>query len=376
MCHTRRLFIPGARVPVHSMLVFGIATLIAGSSVADARGRRRPKLPGVAIDKNHLVGKPHRMGRLAVFPVYARKQRKVGKFVTLREAVARNKAAVSELGTARARVSTILVINRGSDPILILGGTVILGGKQDRQIGEDTIVGARSKTRVKVFCVEKGRWSEQRGGKATRGKFTVLEVLASRTVRNAGQYRSSQSAVWRNVAKYNRKAGKRSRTGSLLVSVNDKKIKKRRKKLTARAIRYLDRLRLKKRVVGLAFAVAGKLTSVRWFCDHGVYRRFRMVLLNTAATEALIAKKPKRRRYASAGDVKQFLAKLSKARRMRTDKRRHNTNYLFSGSEAQGYRSATYYRAAKRYARGRRPRAAPPRARPRHAPVTVDNSVE
>lgn len=367
----KRLRALGACARPTSLLVIGLALLLIEPSAADARVHRRARLPGVAIDKNHRVGKPVVIGQLAVFPVYAKKQRKLGKFITLREAVARKKAAVQELGTSSARVSTILVDNQGSDPILILGGTVILGGKQDRQIGEDTIVGARSKARVKVFCVEKGRWSGVRGGKATRGKFTVLEVLASRTVRNAGQYRRNQSAVWRNVAKVNRKAGKRSRTGSLLVTVNDGRIKQRRRKVTARAIRYLDRLRHKGRVVGLAFAVAGKLTSVRWFADHGVYRRFRKLLLNTAATEALVTKKRKIRRRARAGDVKGFLAKLRKARRLRTDKRSYNYNHI--RASAKGYRSSTYYHPAKAYRRGRRP--ARPRARPA-APVTVDNSVQ
>lgn len=360
---------PWAR-PV-SLLVFGVVLGLVAPAVAQSRARRRAGLPGVAIDKNHRVGKPHVIGQLAVFPVYAKKQSKLGKFITLREAVARKKAAVQELGTSSARVSTIVVVNQGADPILILGGTVILGGKQDRQIGEDTIVGAHSKARVKVFCVEKGRWSAVRGGKATRGKFTVLEVLASRTVRNAGQYRSNQSAVWRNVAKVNRKAGKLSRTGSLLVTVNDARIKQRRRKITARAIRYLDRLRHKKRVVGLAFAVAGKLTSVRWFSDHGVYQRFRKLLLNTAATEALVVKKRRIRRHARASDVKGFLARLRRARRSRTDKRSYNFNHI--QASAEGYRSSTYYRAAKRSHRGRR--LARPRARPA-APVTVDNSVQ
>ncbi|MFH2005628.1 MAG: DUF6569 family protein [bacterium] len=353
------------------VLLLGALLVVAFSQpLLSARARRSRKVarpPGVAVDRNHTVGNPLQLGRLAVFPVYALKQKKVGTFVTLREAVANRNAEVREIGASSARVGMIEVVNRGSDSILILGGTIIVGGKQDRQVGEDTIISSNSSSRVKVFCVEKGRWNATRGGKATGGKFTVLEVLATQDVRTAGQYKVNQQEVWRNVSRYNRKVGKHSLTSSLLVSVNDKQLRKQRNRITAKVIRHLDGLRQANRVVGIAYAVNGKLRSVRWFAGHGIYKRFRGILLNTAATEALGSRGAASTRSARAKDVKEFLGSFRAAKRLRVDRRTYNFNDV--GESLSGYRSAAFIRARK--ARGRRP------ARPRAAsPVTVDHSYK
>jgi hypothetical protein len=192
--------------------------------------------------------------------------------------------------------------------------------------------------------------------------------LATRTVRNAGQYRSNQADVWRKVSKYNRKVGKKSRTESLLVSVNDPRIKKKRARMTRKAIKYLDKLKHRKKVVGLAFAVAGKPSSVRWFSDNGVYKRFRKMLINTAATEALASRVKKLKRRARAKDVKKFLVALARARKMRTDRRYYNKNVV--RASRRGYSAETYFSGSRVRARRRSHRRSPMRARP----VTVDYS--
>ena len=48
--------------------------------------------------------------------------------------------------------------------MFLLAGEVILGGKQDRIIGQNTIIAANTTQSVPVFCVEHGRWTEQESG--------------------------------------------------------------------------------------------------------------------------------------------------------------------------------------------------------------------
>ncbi|HYN83976.1 MAG TPA: DUF6569 family protein, partial [Pyrinomonadaceae bacterium] len=59
-------------------------------------------------------------------------------------------------------VNELALINRSGKKLLLLGGEVIVGGKQDRIVEEDLIVPAVSvPVSLSVFCVEHGRWSHR-----------------------------------------------------------------------------------------------------------------------------------------------------------------------------------------------------------------------
>ena len=61
-------------------------------------------------------------------------------------------------GSSGAQVSELVVENKGDQAILILAGTLLKGGNQDRQISQDFIVPAKKTVAVGAFCVEQGRW--------------------------------------------------------------------------------------------------------------------------------------------------------------------------------------------------------------------------
>ena len=57
------------------------------------------------------------------------------------------------------------------------------GGKQDRQIAQDFVIGAKETVDVQAFCVEHGRWNPERDGKSTGGSFSASGMLAPSSVR-------------------------------------------------------------------------------------------------------------------------------------------------------------------------------------------------
>lgn len=131
------------------------------------------------------VAEPVRYENLSVFPVLADRSATTAEFVTLDEALTSGEVVVTELGGAILRrsrdgrephaermfqperpaqsspdVNRLVLVNRGTRPLLLLAGEIVSGGKQDRVVAKDRIVppGAEPLP-LDVFCVERGRWS-------------------------------------------------------------------------------------------------------------------------------------------------------------------------------------------------------------------------
>jgi hypothetical protein len=168
---------------------------------------------------------------------------------------------------------------------------VVKGGKQDRQIAQDFAVGPRATVSVEAFCVEQRRWSTSRQGQATHGKFGTLGTLAHSKVRAAGQYKKNQGEVWASVGEVNAANRKATDTGTLTASLDDREIGASRAAISGKIAAFLDGLAPQREVVGIAYAVEGRVRGVRWFANHELYTMYREILLNTAAVEAITAQR-------------------------------------------------------------------------------------
>jgi hypothetical protein len=292
-----------------------VPTVAGGIAHYDVGGVPLPE-PGI------VVAEPVRFDNLTVFPILATDQLDVGRVIDLDTALGQGAAEVREMGSrdgpppsqgslvqpqvqqlahrrrsnsmaapqmaaGGAEVGTLVIENRGSLPIYVLAGTVVKGGKQDRQIGQDFIIGAQTTVPVDAFCVEHGRWSGQRQGKVTGGKFKTIKQLANIDVRAAGQYESNQGKVWSKVSAVNKANRKSSSSDSLLASLDDGEIAKQRDALAGKVLRHLDTLNPSRAVVGVAYAINGQVKGVRWFVNHDVFALFRQVMVNTSAVDAI-----------------------------------------------------------------------------------------
>jgi hypothetical protein len=307
--------------------------------------RRLPLEPGISVGEGAAIG------NLQIYPIYSQQQQSIGEFTTLPLALRAGTAVVRE-HEGGAEVGSVEIQNKGRLPIVVLGGTIIKGGKQDRQIGQDFIIAAYQRVPVDAFCVEPHRWEPVRGGVATGGSFSASGILATREVQVAGQFKGNQGEVWSEVAKVNAAAGKQPDSGTLMATVDDQELVRKRKELARQAKSLLLDRPERDDVVGLAYAIDGQVRAVRWFAHRDLLRQFGDSLLETAAMEAVNAEITATRPPAPASAatlapsrVAEFIAarkQIQRSERKATQGANEN-EYRFSD---QGYSSQTRLKAS------------------------------
>jgi hypothetical protein len=250
-------------------------------------------------------------------------------------------------GASGATVGTLVIENKGDVPILVCAGTVVKGGNQDRQIGQDVVLKAKTTTPVDAFCVEQGRWESARLGQETGGKFEVLDGMATAKVRAKGQYEKDQGGVWQEVAEARTDVVRLSHQDAdapgpsgppmnppVLVSAGlhsgpttnaaiGLSTTSFAAAFDANAASSEDLKRLadavkkhfagEPRAVGFAYAVNGKPVAVRTFAHPRLLGKQLDDFVRGMATEALLAKSEATAKQATAADVVNLVASISSA---------------------------------------------------------------
>lgn len=333
----------------------GLAALLVLSALAPAA---LPAAEEVAkLDESLYLGKPVVAQNVTVWPVYARTKAEVyGDLVTLTVAQEKGTAAIREVGAAPANaatpanppqrqeaaadqqmerqtsagggatVGTLVIENTGSAPVLVLAGTLVKGGKQDRQIAQDFIIPPGKTVPVNAYCVEQGRWTATREGQDTGGKFVAQETLTPKAVRESGQYAKDQGEVWKNVSIANDTAGKAPGTGTLMATVEetDPAAKARREKIGGSVEKAFAELAAGGDApVGLAYAVDGKVKVVQQFAHPKILSHYLPVLCNTIALEGDLAQRKasaeKKAVYEGAADAQQAVDLVQNAAKLKEE---------------------------------------------------------
>lgn len=299
------------------------AALVATGLAPNPAGAQKEAAPKEMADLGEglYLGEPVQADNVTAWPVYSRKPAQdVGSdFVPLADAQEKKLAVIREVGvgapaaprppTGSGRrvqqalrqgqepsgtVNELVIENRGDRPILVLAGTLLKGGKQDRQVGQDFIVPAKKTVPVAAFCVEHGRWTATREGRNTGGIFSAKKSLAVKGVRSKAQYKKNQDEVWDQVARENSKAGKAPGSGTFLATVEEtdrKAVALRQKLYRAVAGRFATLAAAKTAPVGVAYSVDGKVREVRTFTHPLIFQRFSETLFTTVAMEADLAQR-------------------------------------------------------------------------------------
>jgi hypothetical protein len=239
----------------------------------------------VAESKERVFGNGVPIGNLVVYPVFLGAQTDPGPIISLEQAIEAKSAEVRELSSAS--VNNLAIENKGSVPVFVLAGTIVKGGNQDRQIGQDFILEPKKVTQVDAFCVEHGRWNGNRGGNVTGGRFTSSQVIAPTKVRVAGQYKKNQSEVWSEVEETTTATHQATASGTLMASVDDGKLAQRRNALAAQIDAVLRAQKPEDLVVGYAYAIGGDIRGARWFEHHKLFEMHRSKLLQGIALELI-----------------------------------------------------------------------------------------
>lgn len=213
--------------------------------------------------------------QVTVFPVVRPQTSDVRpqEYLTLKEGLSDRLVAVSERGD----VNHVSVQNKGDLPLLLVGGEMILGGQQDRIIGQDQLVPPHRTQVVQVFCVEHGRWSGS-------GRFGSAGGIVDAKVRAKAKLHADQQGVWDEVAKRTATLKAETPTGTYrAIAGNAEKDLKPYRDAIAPALAKLPG------VVGLATAVNGRILSVDVFGSPELFAQYRDRILDSAFVSAVSA---------------------------------------------------------------------------------------
>src|SRR5712692_6522813 len=150
---------------------------------------------------------PIQYENLIIFPVVSSQSAHTAVFATLDDALGAGEAIVTEGGVnvirrsrdgrpvaipqqQGASVNPLVLINRGTKPLVLLAGEMVSGGKQDRIISKDRIVPPGAEPiPLDVFCVEQSRWS-------SGAQFSAGKLMVHPSVREKAAVDKEQTKVW------------------------------------------------------------------------------------------------------------------------------------------------------------------------------------
>lgn len=293
----------------------GLLAVITISSIASAAPggfakAPRPKPPATptaaALSESSKMLEPIQVESLTLTPIISTDANAQDeKLLVLDEAMGKKLVRIHEVKDED--VNNLTLTNKSDQPLFLLAGEVIIGGKQDRIIGKNTVVPAKKTLTVPVFCVEHGRWDN------SSKEFTTAKALAHGRLRGSANF-DTQSDVWKEVATKNelrktksssdtyRKVAAQQADGTL--GAWEKQVDAGLGKLSAED---------KGKLVGFAVSVNGKVATVDVFNSPTLFKKLQGKLVRSYITEAIDVKKQKDVKAVTPADVKDFIADAEKA---------------------------------------------------------------
>jgi len=109
---------------------------------------------------------------LAILPLLSNQAPKA-HYIGLNEAIEKDRIKITEVDEGGS-VPTLIAINKGSIPILLLQGEEVEGAKQNRVFNTTIMLKEHSRTMIPVSCTEAGRWSYMTSGNSISFREQLL----------------------------------------------------------------------------------------------------------------------------------------------------------------------------------------------------------
>lgn len=249
------------------------------------------------------VGRAYHYKGLTVFPVELSRVTDPEAYLSVGQALAARVLTVTE--KEAGTVPTLIVENLGREPILMLGGELLLGGKQNRILREDVLLQPRSgRIEVPVLCGEQGRWS----GRSER--FEGLESVAPLAVRGSAQAGRSQEEIWAGVRHYQARLQVESETGDLQEVQDSPDVRKALADYRA----HFEEHCWRPPHVGMVVARHGRVVGADIFCNAAMFRMHRDRLLASYTVDCLAHRQDERAVvYPARTAALQFLQRVLRA---------------------------------------------------------------
>src|SRR4051812_11509617 len=227
------------------------------------------------------------------------------QLLVLDEAMAARQVTIKEISDGS--VNSLTFVNKAAQPVFLLAGEVIIGGKQDRIIGRNTVIPANTTQEVPVYCVEHGRWTVQ------TKEFASARALAHGRLRGQASY-AAQQDVWNEVAAKNvaRKTVTPSDTYRRVAQQQSDGTLAAMEKQVEAALAHLPAAD-RGRMVGYAVALNGSVATVDVFGSPALFKKLETKLVRSYLTEAVDLRARPNIKPPTATDVKAFMADADKA---------------------------------------------------------------
>ena len=203
--------------------------------------------------------------------------------------------------------------------IYIQAGDIVRGGKQDRTIGSDYVIGPKSgKIPISSFCVERGRW--QKRGNEGVDKFSVSNrILPSKGLKIAANYNNSQRYVWDEVESFQNKLSSNlgrsvkseQSASSLQLTLEDKEVNN---SVQEYINLFSNLVKNGEDAIGFTYAINGKVEGAEIYSSRELFEKLWPKLLQACSLEA-VAEMQKTEEFAipTARDFRAFLENDEKA---------------------------------------------------------------
>ncbi len=218
---------------------------------------------------------------LTVFPLTGPRDGEVS-YSLLEEALQRASLLIRQ--HEHPSVNSLVAINQGTRPVLILDGEELVGGKQNRMVNSSVLL-PMGKTVLPVSCVEQGRWHDNAPNfKSPEAVYPSLRgekaAQVAGALRSSGRHATDQGRVWENIRERRTAQGVRSDTeamADLYLGSRDTL------EAYERALPYPDG------AVGIAVAMWGRMVSADVFDSPETMRKLWSKLVRASAVDALSA---------------------------------------------------------------------------------------
>ena len=206
------------------------------------------------------------LGRLTIFPITLKSVNRLENVLTMSEALEKKLLVVEELPSAQ--VPKARFTNKSENKmIFLMAGAVIVGGKQNRTLTTDALLGPNSSTVLNVYCVQRGRWTGKKG-------FEKI-LIAPQNIRARAMQKAGQGEIWREVARTSRKFKASDPTGDLVVVLSKQEKAKHFTVLRKRIVPKLP-----EKCVGIVVAKDKKIIGADLFNSPELFTRMKDKVLN------------------------------------------------------------------------------------------------
>jgi hypothetical protein len=220
--------------------------------------------------------------------------------------LARGELRITEVSESGS-VPDLRLTNSGNRPVLLLDGEELVGAKQNRVLNLTILAPAGKTIEIPVSCVEAGRWSRQSPEFASLGRAHYAAGRAAKAsqvtdaMRQRGERRSHQGAVWADIAEKSARLQSRSPTAAMAAMYEDH---------GAQVEAYVQHLQPDQQQVGAVFAINGTPRGLELFDAAATWRKLVPKLVRSWALDAIDEQQSAPANGASATDAATLITRV------------------------------------------------------------------